>query len=45
MSLRVANAYHTVSHDALCVIPGMVSIGILNGESIECIEVRGIEPI
>lgn len=32
MCLRVASAYRTVSHDALCVITGMVPISILISE-------------
>ncbi|EDW87005.2 uncharacterized protein Dwil_GK21198, partial [Drosophila willistoni] len=45
MCLRVASAYRTVSHDSLCVITGMVPIGILIMEDIECFEMRGTRGI
>lgn len=45
MCLRVASAYRTVSHDALCVITGMMPIGILIMEDIECFEMRGTRGI
>lgn len=45
MCLRVASAYRTVSHDALCVITGMVPISILISEDMECFEMRGTRGI
>lgn len=40
MCLRVACAYRTVSHDAICVLAGMMPIGIIIKEDAECFELR-----
>lgn len=41
MCLRVASAYRTVSKDAVCVIAGMMPIGIIIKEDDECFDLRG----
>lgn len=45
MCLRVASAYRTVSYDAVCVISGMMPIGIVIGEDAECFDMRGTRGI
>lgn len=42
MCLRVASAYRTVSGDAVCVLAGMMPIGIIIREDAECFELRGV---
>lgn len=42
MCLRVASAYRTVSGDAVCVLAGMMPIGIIIREDAECFEMRGV---
>ena len=41
MCLRVASAYRTVSHDAVCVVAGMMPIGIIIKEDVDCHDLRG----
>lgn len=45
MCLRVACAYRTVSHDAICVLAGMMPIGIVIKEDAECFELSGTRGI
>lgn len=41
MSMRVASAYRTISLEAVCVIAGMIPIGLLLEEDSECYNQRG----
>lgn len=45
MSIRVASAYRTISLEAVCVIAGMVPIGITLEEDRECYRQRGTRGI
>ena len=45
MCLRVASAYRTVSHDAICVLSGMMPIHIIIREDVECFDLRGTRGI
>ena len=41
MCLRVASAYRTVSHEAVCVVAGMMPIRLILREDAECYNLRG----
>ncbi|XP_065094776.1 uncharacterized protein LOC135715425 [Ochlerotatus camptorhynchus] len=41
MAMRVVSAYRTISSEAVCVIPGMIPIGITLAEDSECYKRKG----